>query len=291
MKLAFSTVACPTWDFETIVSKAKAFGYDGVELCGPINSARPIAANPFSADSAKVRDLFANAGLPIACLSSSLAFANKRKTDQHLAADLVCHLDTARALGCSLVRILDTQVRPGQSSAAVAAAMANWLIPLADRAAELGVTILVENALSFRQARDLWMMLEMLNHPAVAVCWDVCNAALAGEAPAISVPTLNQRMRYVQVADAVLSAQAATLCKLGEGNVRVQELCQRLQGIGYNGWVCFEWDKTTLPNLAEPDEVLPDAAAKLRQWTQPPAPPEVKKVEKKAPAQPVAATA
>src|SRR5829696_6820797 len=32
MKFAFSTVSCPTWDFDTIVSRAKDYGHDGVEV-------------------------------------------------------------------------------------------------------------------------------------------------------------------------------------------------------------------------------------------------------------------
>jgi hypothetical protein len=41
------------------------------------------------------------------------------------------------------------------------------------------------------------------------------------------------------------------------------------EGIGYTGYVCFEWEKAWLPNLAEPDDVLPHAIEQLRQWTKP----------------------
>ena len=32
--LAFSTLACPDWSIETIIAKASAFGYDGIEWRG-----------------------------------------------------------------------------------------------------------------------------------------------------------------------------------------------------------------------------------------------------------------
>ena len=34
MKIGFSSQACPDWDLETIVAKASAMGFDGVELQG-----------------------------------------------------------------------------------------------------------------------------------------------------------------------------------------------------------------------------------------------------------------
>ena len=34
IRVAFSTVACPKWDFETIAARAKEYGYEGVEIRG-----------------------------------------------------------------------------------------------------------------------------------------------------------------------------------------------------------------------------------------------------------------
>jgi sugar phosphate isomerase/epimerase len=97
----------------------------------------------------------------------------------------------------------------------------------------------------------------------------VFNAALIGESPYISVPTLNSRIQYAQVQDGKLGPLGATYTKLGEGDVPVDKFLTRLMGIGYNGWVTFEWQKAWLPNIAEPEEVLPHAIRKMREWTRP----------------------
>ena len=34
MKLAFTTLGCPDWDLDTIISKAAEFGFDGVDFRG-----------------------------------------------------------------------------------------------------------------------------------------------------------------------------------------------------------------------------------------------------------------
>src|SRR5688572_5110923 len=269
MRFAFSTLACPKWDFETVAARAKEYGYDGVEIRGFLNESILTAANVFLSDPAKVRQECARGGVEIACLASSIAFTGKKRKDRVLAEDVRRFVDTAREVGTQHVRLFDTQVRPGQSRAEAAGLLAEWLAPLGDYAADRGVTIVVENALSFRQSKEMWLILEMFNHPAVGICWDVFNAGIIGEPPSVSVPTLNNRIQYTQVKDALVGPLGASFTKLGEGNIRVQDFMKRLMGIGYTGWVAFEWEKAWLPNLAEPEDVLPDAVKKLREWTKP----------------------
>ena len=270
MKLAFSTVACPDWDFETIAARAKEYGYDGVEIRGFLNESILTAANVFLTEPAKVRRIFENAGVEIACLASSISVNGKRKLDARAADDLRAYIDAAQALGCRIVKLFDTQVRPGQDRAGAAVAMGQWLLPLGDYAAEHDVTLVIENMLSFRNSKEMWMMLETINHPTVAACWDLFNAVLVGESPFLSVPTLNSRIQYAQVKDAKLSPLGATLCPLGEGDVPVEIFITRLRGIGYTGYVSFEWEKAWLPNIAGPEEALPAAAKQLKKWTRSP---------------------
>jgi sugar phosphate isomerase/epimerase len=192
-----------------------------------------------------------------------------RKSDRILADNCRRFIETAQAIGCGNVKLFDTQVRPRQSRAAAVAALVDWLAPLGDFAADHGVCLLIENALSFRSSKEMWLILERLNHPSVCCCWDVGNAALIGEPPSVSIPTLNSRIAFAQVKDAKIGPLGATFCKLGDGDMQVRKMMIRLLGIGYDSWVSFEWDKAWLPGLAEPQEVLPDAINKLREWTKP----------------------
>ena len=266
VKFAFSTVSCPKWDFETIAARAREYGYHGVEIRGFLNETLLTAANVFLSDPDKVRGIFADSGVEIACLTSSVLMSGKRKEHKRQAAYLREYIDTAARLKCRLVKVFDTEVRPGQSRAGAGVALGDWLLPHADYAASQDVTIVIENALSFRSAKEMWTILDRLQHPAVACCWDVFNAALIGESPYFSVPTLNSKIQYTQVKDAKLGALGATYCKLGEGDVPVQKFLTRLRGVGYRGYVTVEWEKAWLPALAEPEEILPDSIAKLRQW-------------------------
>ncbi len=267
MKFAFSTVSCPKWDFGTIVARAKEYGYAGVEVRGFLNESVLTASNPFLTDPLKLRDLFDGNDVQICCLASSIAMTQNRKRDKAAAADLKQFIDTAHALDCKLVKVFDTQVRAGQDRPSAGVALGNWILPLADYAAERDVILVIENALSFRSAKEMWSILDRLQHPSIACCWDVFNAAMAGESPYISVPTLNSKIQYTQVKDAKLGQLGASYTKLGEGDVQIETFLTRLRGVGYKGWVTLEWEKAWLPNIAEPEEVLPQAITKLREWT------------------------
>jgi sugar phosphate isomerase/epimerase len=267
MRFAFSTISCPKWDFPTIARRAREMGYDGVEIRGFLNEPSMTEASLFDADLAQLRSTFASSGIAVACLSSSIAMTGKRRRDRQGVADLHRYVDVARKLGCERVKIFDTQVKPGWSRAEAGIVLGDWLAPLADYAGDQGVVLLVENALSFRNAKELWTILDRLNHPSIAVCWDIFNAATVGESPFVSVPTLNSRIQFTQVKDATLGQLGATYCKLGNGDIPVQKFVERLRGIGYDGWISVEWEKAFLPGLAEPDDVLPDALAKLKQWS------------------------
>ena len=274
MKFAFSTVSCPTWDFDTIVARAREYGYHGVEIRGFLNERAATTADLFKEDPDALRRRFETARVEVACLASSIAVEQpgppwklwRRSPNERRAIELKTYIDAAARLGCPLVKIFDTQVRPGQSRSSAGVVLGDWLMPLADYAADRDVVIAIENALSFRSSKEMWSILDRLQHPSIACCWDVFNAALIGESPFFSVPVLNSRIAYAHVKDATLGPLGATYTKLGAGDVPVEKFITRLKGVGYTGYVTLEWEKAWLPNIAEPEEVLPDAVEKLRKW-------------------------
>ena len=245
-----------------------------MEIRGFLNEPAATTADLFAANLDDLRRTFDAAGVKVACLASSIAMEQRqgawkvwrRDPNARRATELHAFIDAADRLGCHVVKIFDTQVRPGQSRAAAGVALGDWLLPLADYAADRDVVIAIENALSFRASKELWSILDRLQHPSITCCWDVFNAALIGESPYFSVPVLNSKIAYTQVKDAKLGPLGATLCKLGEGDVPVEKFITRLKGVGYNGFVTVEWEKAWLPNIAEPETILPDAAEKLRKW-------------------------
>jgi sugar phosphate isomerase/epimerase len=234
MKFACSTLAAPASELQALAGRAREMGYDGIELSTPVS--------PFDAG-----------GVEIACIASTIEMPVGRRKRAAGSAELRALIDSAAALDCRRVRILGTRVAAGQNANSAATEMGKWLLPSADYAGGRGVTILVQNALSFRKSRDLWMLLESINHPNVAACWDLAAAIEAGESPYVSVPTLNTRIQYAIVR---------------EEDADLENFLTRLRGIGYGGYV----------TVAGPLDRLGEALAKLREWTKP----QITKPEKSA---------
>jgi len=228
MRFAFATSITAAADLQSLVGRARECGYEGVQLSFLPN----------------------NVDFEVACLASSISMPVRRRSRAGAAAELVKWFNIAKQLNCHRVKIPGYLAPPGHPANAAAVEFARWLSPLGDQAADRGVTLVVENSNSFQKAKDVWTLLESVNHSNIAACWNLQNAIRAGESPFISVPTLNSRIQYLVIGD----------CNAGD----TEAFITRLRGIGYGGYVTVD----------APDAMLADAIGKLRDWTkavQPPA--------------------
>ncbi len=264
--LAFSTVACPTWGIEQVVAAATEYGYQGVELRTFGAGSSQLACDPALSDPDKIRHLFEQASIQISCLATSAALHYRGKTEAVQAlASAKSFVDMAARLNCPRIRTFGYMIYPGEVPAAAVRRLADRYVELAEYAEESGVEIVIENAGSFARSRELWNLTNYTDHPLVGVCWNVAYAATVGERPGLSVTTLNSRIRYAKVKDTNIG-EGTGYCELGAGNVEVERFVEMLRGIGYTGWLCFEWDKLWLPSLADPQEALPRARETLSEW-------------------------
>jgi sugar phosphate isomerase/epimerase len=234
MKIALASRAVPHWDCRTLAVRAAAMGYKGVELTHPLTEPPD-----------EIRAAVEAAGVAVACLATTVSMPPRTRDRARAGETLRGAIDSAARTGSGYVTIYDPPLRAGQTPGGTAAEMGEWLCPLADFAAERGVTVLVENALHFRRARDLWTLLEAVGHPSVAAAWDLVRS---GEQPSISVPTLNLRIQYARVADL---------------SVPAEDFVRRLKGVGYRGYVTVDYP------AGVSEEVLADAAVRLKGWIAP----------------------
>jgi len=268
LKLAFSTIACPDLTLTEVAEKAEAWGYQGVELRTLGAGGSGLSCDPALSDAAKVGRILSDAGIAPVCLSTSLALHHSNDTDiKTTRFQVVKMLEAAAAMGAPAIRVFGNSIRPGQNMRTVIQRIADNVQPLAENAADLGVQILFENAGSFASAKQWWWVWNQLDHPMVGMAWNVATAAAAGEPSMVSVPMLNSRIRLAKVADTIVGRGVGYL-QLGEGDVGIEPFIQRLLGVGYRGYVSVEWDRLWLPALAPADEVLPEAAERLKGWLQ-----------------------
>lgn len=238
--MKFALIAhSPLADLSAQTIEAKSLGYDGMEI------------NGLPTDVQSLRQSLIDAGLDICCLATSVTYSHPNR--MRATDELKRSIAMAAELNAPLVKLPSEQGRAINSIE-----FGDWLLPQGDLAAEAGICLILENGHTWPTARSLWSLLDRMNHPSIACCWNLSNAIQAGESPSVSVPVLNSRIRYAQV-DHVETESLPPDLPL-QKHTPVERLLKRLRGIGYTGYIAtggcdsFELSSNTL--------------AKLRQWDQ-----------------------
>jgi len=273
MKLAFSNAVCPEWDLNTLLDRAKQYGYDGVELWSLPNRANLAAAPELTADPAAVKQRAADTGASIICLASDAAFymPHPRELAENQAV-VREYVELAAKLGCPMVRVRAGELPPARCFGrehrnTVLARIAQALREVAEDAAEHGVSLVIENGGDFADSASVWYLVDAVGSPAVRCCWNPLAARAVGELPTRSIPRLAARIGLVRVSDAKLSGDgAAESCVLpGQSDTDVRTLVQLLKGVGYRGYLVVDSPRGVKAAPASAEVALPAAAVYLRQ--------------------------
>lgn len=268
MKIGFSSLVCPSWDLSTIVSRAEAYGYDGVELRGIRGELDLTRISALRANPGATRHMFAGTNVELASLVSSCTFDSRKRVE--LARNhetLQEYIELAAELGCPRVRVFIGDVQKGETRHCTLARIAEQLATIAPSAAEHGVTILIENNGDFAGSADAWYLCDHVEHPAIRVAWNPCTAMMLCERPTISIPRLARRLGMFLVSDGQFDEMGymSGFKVPGEGNVELSRAIDLLKGVYYSGYLMFSWPKLWEPSLPGPDDVLPRVQQFLRQ--------------------------
>ncbi|MEP0843181.1 MAG: sugar phosphate isomerase/epimerase [Phycisphaerae bacterium] len=267
MKLGFSSLGCPEWDLETIVAQAKSLGYDGVELRGLQGQMHLPACPALRRDPRGVASLFKDAHVELVCLGTGNSFhwtePRRLATEKAQTREF---LELAGELGCPFVRVFGDEVPRYEDKNATLLRIVAALRELAPVAAANKVTLLLENHGDFAGSRDLWFILDAVNHPAVRGCWHPCHGKAAGDRPTLAVPRLGRKIALTHVVDGKFTAQGALEVYVlpGDGDVDMGLVFDLLRGVAYDGYLMFEWPKLWVPALAGPEQALPAALSKMK---------------------------
>lgn len=266
MKISFSTLACPNFDWSDIYSMAKDFNFDGIEIRGLGSDIFSVKANPFTEahlpkTTAKLKQL----GLEIPCLSSGacLKFADRAEENEN---EIKAYAALANKLGASYIRVLaDLEPYPtGEVNDEAVAAELKKLVPIAE---EYNVTLLVETNGVYSDTKRLKALLDSVGSRKVAALWDMHHPyRFNNEKPEETVLNLGEYIKYVHTKDSISKDGTIEYKLMGEGDMPVKEMLEALKGIGYNGYVSLEWVKRWSDNLCDAGVVVPHFAAYMKPY-------------------------
>ena len=146
MKLGFSTIGCPEWDWAEILGTAKDMGIDGIEIRGVEDELDPMKITIFDKEHlAKTRQQLAQAGIEIAMLASSVTLGSPKGSEEgeRQLQQAKNQIDFAAENGIPFVRVLLT-LDPKPVSADLEAAEERYCA-LCNYARNKNVRVLVES--------------------------------------------------------------------------------------------------------------------------------------------------
>ncbi|MDD3947270.1 MAG: TIM barrel protein, partial [Clostridia bacterium] len=135
MKLAFSTLGCPDFDWSDIYSMAKDCGFQGIELRG-LGDDIFAYKKPFASENiADTVEFLKKRRLEIPCISSGNCIKYADKKEENIAI-LTEYIELAAKLNSSFIRVLGDEKphEDGETDDAIVAEVLMRLIPLAEKA-------------------------------------------------------------------------------------------------------------------------------------------------------------
>lgn len=265
MRIAFSTIACPTYTAEQVAVAAHEYGYDGVELYAL--AGERLTPDVLATQRDALRRAFSTGDLPIVCINSwahLTAMAPDECAMQE--AQIARAFELAAELRCPLVKVFGGEFPPGDPPARVYDQVAETVARLCDRAARLGVRLVLETHDRFSRGATVAEVLRRVDHGAFAALWDVFHTHRMGETIEETEALIGARVAHVHVKDAVRRDGDWRFVLLGNGEVPVGALIDRLAARGYAGYISVDWEKMWHPEIAGPEIALPQFAATLRRY-------------------------
>lgn len=264
--LTFSTLACPTWTVQTVITKASEFGYNGIEWRGgPQGHIQPSAS---AEQKATLREMSADAGLMLLAVTAYTSFVSDHAEERQSNVDEVRrYADLAAELGARYVRVFLGELPPNTNlDVKTYENITDCLSRAAQHALSVGVGVAIEPHDNFARSLAVAPVLERTrSDPALGVIWDIGNAFAAGEEPFEGFELLKDRLAYVQVKDGTRRREDWQLCSLGMGNVPLTRAFELLLSHGYKGALSVEWEYAWHPELDPPEIALPAALLKVRE--------------------------
>ena len=261
MKYSFMSFSTPDLSLAEMLGRAKEYGYDGIEPRLDAGHAHGVEVAASAADRAAARRAAADAGVALACLATSIRYADPTKQDA-MVADTHERIDLAGDVRAPAIRVFGGALPDGLSREAATDTLVESLGAVADHAAERGVVVCLETHDDWCDPAHVAAVCRRVDHPAVAANWDIMHPVRTGKATIDeSFEQLRPWIRHLHVHDGVEPDGKLKMVPIGTGDIDHRRAIERLRSVGYDGFLSGEWIDW------EPyDEHLPRELGTLKQY-------------------------
>jgi len=263
MRLAISTLVCPTWTLEQIVASAASSGIGGIDFRGIGDEIDVTKLPAFNADIEATLGLLRSHGIVTPCLNTSVTPAAQRW--QMMLEEIRRTIQLAEKLQTKFIRVFGGALTSGMSRAEAIQLSQRRLRQLVKMCGPFGCVPLVETHDQWASAQEMLEMVHEYDPSEVGVLWDVEHTHRAGENVEQTFGAMKRYVHHVHFKDSLRVDGKNSPRLLGEGDLPLQACCATLRGGGYEGWICLETEKRWHAEAPEPQVSIPQFAKFMRE--------------------------
>lgn len=241
MKYSFMSFSSPELDMDQILRISTLYGYEGFEpriSAGHNHGIEMDAAKTFLRETRRKAE---ENGISICCIATSCRFSNPEDIKDHIE-DAKRSINLAAEVGSPLIRVFGGSIPEGVGRDRSFELIVEALIKLSDFAQQGNVTVCIETHDNWCDPEAVAGILRNVNHPAVAVNWDIMHPVLsAAYTMEKAFEVLKPWIRHVHVHDGMWTEKKLVFKPIGEGKVDHKTAIRLLKNSGYNGFISGEW--------------------------------------------------
>jgi sugar phosphate isomerase/epimerase len=259
LKYSFTSFSTPRHTLGEMLALAAELGYDGIEPRVEANHGHGVELSADSSQRKAMRRQVQDSGVALACIATSCKYADHANAPAQMEQTRR-YLDLAADLGCRRLRVFGGEIPPGLPHDQAADSLIASLRALADGARQRGVTICMETHDSWCDAAIVAFIMRQVDHPAVAVTWDVMHTLRHGKATMDEAHrTLHPWIRHVHAHDGLNRPDKLIILPIGTGDFDHRRVLHLLRHARYDGYVSGEW----IESLMAPDFFASHLASEL----------------------------
>jgi len=274
MKISFMTLGCPNWNLDTICTRGKEYGFNGVDFRGYLETLDITLLPEFTTGAAATLRKLNEAGLEVSAISSSIQVCMTEKLASNLE-EARRTIAVAHDLHCSNVRIFGGGDPAKHSREELAQIGCNCLEQILSLDGAKDLHWIFETHDTWVKAQDCRLLLDSIPDPAFGALWDMGHTyRIGGEQPKETLAALRGRVGYTHIKDAVYDPNHPLAMEdgwhyvlPGTGQLPLAESILLLKQSGYDGWLQFEHEKRWHPKLLDPEVVFPAFARWVKPFT------------------------
>jgi sugar phosphate isomerase/epimerase len=259
MKLSFTTLGCPDWDLDLIISRAVEYGFDAIDFRGINGEMNIYKLSAFSDQILHTRDQIRDAGLKVSCFSSSVHMFSKEKFEQNMI-EIKAYAKLCSLFQTRYIRIFGGSIGETGRPEAVETIIRHFK-EMSAIVKEHGVKLLLETHDDWISCSDVKAVMEQVDPEDVGVLWDLHHPyRVVGEQPEDTWAALSPWIEYTHVKDSMVlpdSGGQFQYCLTGEGSIPLEAMYKLLNRNGYDGYYTFEWEKKWHPDIQNAEEAFP----------------------------------